>query len=63
MRYGSGYSSLRSLAVLALRLKEPTPLATSPSVETPAWVGALANIIHNIRGGRLRQQVVALGVV
>jgi hypothetical protein len=62
MRYGSGYGSLRSLAVLALRLKEPTPLVTSSSVGTLAWVGALPNIVHNIRGGRLRHQVVALGV-
>ncbi len=51
MRYGSGYGSLRSLAVLALRLTEPTPLASSSSVGTSAWVGALANIVHNIRRG------------
>ncbi len=62
MPYGSGYGSLRSLAVLALHLKEPTPLVTTSSVETSAWVGALANIVHNIRGGHLRHQVVALGV-
>jgi hypothetical protein len=62
MRYGSSYGSPRSLAVLALHLKEPTPLVTSSSVEMLAWVGALANIVHNIRGGRLHHQVVALGV-
>jgi hypothetical protein len=46
MRYGS----LRSLAVLVLRLTEPTPLVSS-SVGTSAWVRALANIVHNIRRG------------
>jgi hypothetical protein len=51
MRYGSGYGSLRSLAILALRLTEPTPLVSSSSVGTSAWVGALANIVHNIRRG------------
>jgi hypothetical protein len=51
MRYGSGYSSLRSLTVLALRLTEHTPLVWSSSAGKPAWVGALANIVHNIRRG------------
>ncbi len=51
MRYGSGYGSLRSLAVLALRLMEPTPLVLSSSVVTSAWVGTLANIVLNIRRG------------
>jgi hypothetical protein len=46
MRYGSGYGSLRSLAVLALRPTEPTPLVSSSLVGTSAWVGALANIVH-----------------
>jgi hypothetical protein len=51
MCYGSGYGSLRSMAVLALRLTEPTPLVSSSSVGMSAWVGALANIVHNIRRG------------
>jgi hypothetical protein len=51
MCYGSGYGSLRSLAVLALRSSWPTPLVSSSSVGTLAWVGALANIVHNIRRG------------
>jgi hypothetical protein len=51
MRYGSCYGSLQSLAVLALRLTEPMPLVWSSSVGKPAWVGALANIVHNIRRG------------
>ncbi len=51
MRYGSGYGSLRSLAILVLRLTEPTPLVSSSSVGTSAWVRALANIVHNIRRG------------
>jgi hypothetical protein len=51
MRYGSRYSSLRSLAILALHLTEPTPLVSSSSVGTSAWVGTLANIVHNIRRG------------
>ncbi len=51
MFYGFGYGSLRSLTVLALRLTEPTPLVSSSSVGTSAWVGALANIVHNIRRG------------
>jgi hypothetical protein len=51
MRYGCGYGSLRSLAVLALHLTKPTPLASSSSVGTSAWVGALTNIVHNIRRG------------
>jgi hypothetical protein len=51
MRYGSGHGSLQSLAVLALRSTEPTPLVSSSSVGTSAWVGALANIVHNIRRG------------
>ncbi len=51
MSYGSGYGSLRSLAVLVPRLTEPTPLISSSSVGTSAWVGALANIVHNIMRG------------
>jgi hypothetical protein len=61
MRYGSGYGALRSLAVLALRLTEPTPLVSSSSVGTLAWVGALPTSSTS-GGGRLHHQVVAMGV-
>jgi hypothetical protein len=62
-RYGFGYGSPWSLAVLILRPAEPSPFDVSSSVGTLASDGALVIIVHNIRrGGRLRRQVVAMGV-
>jgi hypothetical protein len=49
--YGFGYGSLRSPAMLVLRLAEPSPFALTSSVGTPASDGALVNIVHNIRRG------------
>jgi hypothetical protein len=50
-RHSFGYGSLRSLAVLAPRSAWPMPLVPSSSVGTSAWMGALANIVHDIRRG------------
>ncbi len=61
--YGYGYGSLQSPAVLILRLAEPSPFALSSLVGTSGSDGALVIIVQNIRrGGRLRHQVVVLGV-
>jgi hypothetical protein len=63
MSYGFGYGSLRSPAKLILRLAEPSPFVLSSSVGTLPSDGALVIIVQNIRrGGRLRHQVVAMGV-
>jgi hypothetical protein len=62
-RYGFGYGSPGSPAVLTPRPAETSPFALSSSVGTSASDRALVIIVHNIRrGGRLYHQVVAMGV-
>ncbi len=48
--YGFGYGSLWSLAILLLRPAEPSPFAL-PYCRLIGLVGALVNIVHNIRRG------------
>ncbi len=61
MGYGFGYGPLRSLAVLLLRPAEPSPFAL-PYLSAHQLDGALVNIVTTSGEGRLRHQVVAMGV-